>query len=70
MWDYLHFYVLLEEKASTELTGPESYVKKLILVRGSLTPWLYTMYNNDFKNALLIHRTTSLTGFQGEGPCP
>ena len=32
MWDYLHFYVLLEEKAPTELTGPESYVKKLIMV--------------------------------------
>lgn len=34
MWDYLHFYVLLEEKAPTELTGPESYVKKLIKVGG------------------------------------
>ena len=36
MWDYLHFFVLLEEKALTELTGPESYVKKLIMVCGSL----------------------------------
>ena len=42
MWNYLHFYVLLEEKAPTELTGPESYVKKLIQV-ASILSFLFMM---------------------------
>ena len=32
MWNYLYFFVLLEEKLHTELTGPESYVRELIKV--------------------------------------
>lgn len=32
MWNYLYFFVLLQEKLHTELTGPESYVRELIKV--------------------------------------
>ncbi|CDW52771.1 inositol 1,4,5 trisphosphate receptor type 1 [Trichuris trichiura] len=30
MWKYFYFYVLLKTKSSTEFTGPESYVYKMI----------------------------------------
>ena len=32
MWHYLYFYVLVKEKRSTDFTGPESYVHKMVQV--------------------------------------
>ena len=32
MWHYLYFIVMLKVKASTEFTGPESYVHQMIKV--------------------------------------
>ena len=34
LWHYLYFIVYLQTKDRTEFTGPESYVHRMIAVRG------------------------------------
>lgn len=46
MWHYLFFIVLVKVKDSTEYTGPESYVAKMIKVGLILTHRTLVSYRN------------------------